>query len=104
MKKERKKERVKEFLDENNIRYVTPKNAGKKGHSDLFLPSFKICIKLQGDDDGLFYKTHHIGVHPNFIRDGETPKFVLEKVQNPINRIMLKKQAAFEKCKKKSLD
>lgn len=67
----------------------------------LFLPLFRIYIKLQGEDDELFYKTHHIGVHPIFIRDGETPKFVLEKVQNTIIKIMQKKQAAFEKRKKK---
>lgn len=35
MKNETKLNRVKEFLDGNNIKYVTPKNAGKKGHSDL---------------------------------------------------------------------
>lgn len=104
MKNETKLNKVKEFLDGNNIKYVTPKNAGKKGHSDLFLPSFRIYIKLQGDDDELFYKTHHIGVHPIFIRYGETPKFVLEKVQNTIIKIMQKKQAAFEKRKKKSLN
>lgn len=101
MKNETKLNRVKEFLDGNNIKYVTPKNAGKKGHSDLFLPLFRIYIKLQGEDDELFYKTHHIGVHPIFIRDGETPKFVLEKVQNTIIKIMQNKQAVFEKRKKK---
>ena len=90
MKNETKLNKVKEFLDGNNIKYVTPKNAGKKGHSDLFLPSFRIYIKLQSEDDELFYKTHHIGVHPIFIRDGETPKFVLEKVQNTIIKIMQK--------------
>lgn len=100
-KKERKLSRVKEFLDGNKIKYVTPKNSGKKGHSDLFLPLFRICIKLQGEDDELFYKTHHIGVHPIFIRDGETSKFVLEKVQNTIIKIMQKKQEVFEKRKKK---
>lgn len=103
-KKEIGLSRLKEFLDEKNIECVIPKNAGKKGHSDLFLPSFRIYIKLQGEDDELFYKTHHIGVHPIFIRDGETPEFVLEKVQNTIIRIMQKKQAAFEKCKTKSLN
>lgn len=101
MNNETKLNRVKEFLDGNNIKYVTPKNAGKKGHSDLVLPAFRICIKLQGEDDALFYKKHNIGVHPVFIRDEETPKFVIEKLQNTIIKVMQKKQEAFEKRKNK---
>lgn len=101
MKNETKLNRVKEFLDGNNIKYFTPKNSGKEGHSDLVLPSFRIYIKLQGEDDALFYENHHVGVHPIFIRDDETPKFVLEKVQNTIIKVMQKKQEAFEKRKKK---
>lgn len=97
MKNETKLEKVKKFLDENNIEYVIPKNAGEKGHSDLFLPSFRIFIKLHGEDDELFYKTHHVGVYPIFIRDDETPKFVLEKVQNTIIKSMQIKQARFIK-------
>lgn len=97
MKNETKLEKVKKFLDENNIEYVIPKNAGEKGHSDLFLPSFRIFIKLHGDDDELFYKKHHVGVWPIFIRDDETPKFVLEKVQNTIIKSMQIKQAILMK-------
>ena len=101
MKNETKLKKVKEFLDVNNIKYVTPKNAGKKGHSDLFLPLFRIYIKLQREDDALFYKKHHIGVYPVFIRNDETPKFVIEKLQNTIIKVMQKKQEAFEKRKNK---
>ena len=101
MKNETKLKKVKEFLDKNNIKYSVSKNAGKDGHSDLVLPDFRIYIKLQGEDDALFYETHHVGVHPIFIRDDETPKFVLEKVQNTIIKVMQKKQKAFEKRKKK---
>lgn len=101
MKNETKLKKVKEFLDKNNIKYSMSKNAGKAGHSDLVLPAFRIYIKLQGEDDALFYKNHHLAVHPIFIRDEETPKFVIEKVQNTIIKIMQKKQEAFEKRKKK---
>ena len=104
MKNETKLNRVKEFLDGNNIKYSVSKNAGKKGHSDLFLPAFRIYIKLQGEDDALFYETHHVGVHPIFIRDDETPKFVLEKVQNTIIKVMQKKQEAFEKRRAKKVE
>jgi len=103
MKNETKLKKVKEFLDENNIKYKTSKNTGKAGHSDLVLPSFRIFIKLQGEDDALFYENHHIGVYPIFVRDGETPKFVLEKVQNTIIKSMQAQQAAFaSKEQKKS--
>lgn len=101
MKNETKLKKVKEFLDKNNIKYSVSKNAGKDGHSDLILPAFRIYIKLQGEDDALFYKKHHIGVHPVFIRDEETPKFVIEKLQNSIIKVMQKKQEAFEKRKNK---
>lgn len=101
MKNETKLKKVKKFLDDNNIKYSVSKNAGKEGHSDLVLPAFRIYIKLQGEDDSLFYETHHVGVHPIFIRNDETPKFVLEKVQNTIIKVMQKKQEAFEKRKKK---
>lgn len=100
MKNETKLKKVREFLDENNIKYKTSKNAGKAGHSDLVLPSFRIFIKLQGEDDALFYENHHIGVYPIFVRDADAPKFVLEKVQNTIIKVMQLKQKHFEKSKK----
>lgn len=103
MKNETKLKKVKKFLDDNNIKYSVSKNAGKEGHSDLVLPAFRIYIKLQGEDDVLFYETHHVGVHPIFIRNEETPKFVLEKVQNTIIKVMQKKQEAFEKRKAKKV-
>lgn len=82
-------------------RYSVSKNAGKDGHRDLVLPAFRMYIKLQGENDALFYKKHHFGVHSVFIRDEETPKFVTEKLQNTIIKVMQKKQEAFEKRKKK---
>ena len=101
MNNETKLNRVKEFLDKNNIKYSISKNAGKDGHSDLVLPDFRIYIKLQREDDALFYKKHHMGVHPGIIRDEETQKCVIEKLQNTISKVMQKKQEAFEKRKKK---
>ena len=100
MKNETKLKKVVKFLDENGIKHVKSKNKGKAGHSDLVLPSFRIYIKLQGEDDALFHKKHHISVHPVFIRDSETPKFVIEKIQNTIIRVMQDKQKYFEKSKR----
>lgn len=103
MKNETKLEKVKKFLDENNIESFVPKRSGKRGHSNLVLPKFKIYIKIQGDDDQLFYERHFMGKHPIFVRDEDKPKFVLEKVQNTIIRIMRLQQKKFEKSKRESL-
>jgi len=99
MKNETKLKKVLKFLEENGIKYTESKNKGKAGHSDLVLPSFRIYIKLQGEDDALFYESHHIGVHPIFIRNDETPKFVLEKVQKTIVKCMQAQQAAYMRKK-----
>ncbi len=98
MKNETKLEKVKKFLDENNIEYRARKNR-KWGKSDLYLPAFGINIKLEGDDDSDFYKTTR-RFFPVFVRSADTPKFVLEKVQNTIIRSMQVKQAKLMKSKK----
>lgn len=97
MKNETKLKKVKAFLDENGIAYAVSCNRGKAGHSDLALPDYGIYIKLQGEDDELFYKYHHKGLWPVFIRDTDTPKFVLEKLQNTIIHIMQIRQRKYMK-------
>lgn len=88
MKNETKLLKLKSFLDDNNINYIVPKKAGRMGHSDLVLPVYRICIKMQGDDDEVFYQRHKVGRYPVFIRKEETPKFIIEKVQNTIIKAM----------------
>ena len=46
MKNETKLEKVKKFLDENNIKYSEPKHKGRKGHSDLVLSELCIFILI----------------------------------------------------------
>ena len=92
MKNERKLKSVKNFLDENNIKYVVPKKSGRVGHSTLILPAYKISIKLSDSDDQKYYEKRHRLFHIVFIRDEETAKFVLEKVQNTIIKTMKKMQ------------
>lgn len=93
MKNTTKLEKVKKFLDENGIKWHEPKKKGKRGHSDLVLPDFRIYIKVSGDEDQVFFEKHKDrNRYPVFIRDGETPKFVLEKVQNTIVKSMKRKQ------------
>lgn len=97
MKNETKLEKLKAFLDENGIGYTESYNKGKYGHSDLVLPKYMIFIKLQGEDDDSFYASHHVGVYPVFVRDIDTPRFVLRKVQNTIIRVMQLKQENYLK-------
>lgn len=91
MKNETKLERVKKFLDENNIPYSASKNRGERGHSDLVIWKFRIFVKISGDDDKEFYDSHKKR-YPVFIRDNETPKFVIEKIQSTIIKSMTRKQ------------
>ena len=98
MKNETKLERVKKFLDENNIEYKA-RNKHKWGKSDLYLPKFGVNIKIEGDDDVEFYKRYY-RFFPVFVRSTETPKFVIEKVQNTIIKSMQRQQARLMKTKK----
>lgn len=97
MKKETKLKKVKEFLRENNIKYTTSRHAGEPGHSDLVVWDYRMYIKMEGEDDALFYRWHKKGVFPVFIREKDTPKFVLEKVQNTIIKFLQREQAQYLK-------
>ena len=90
MKNETKLRKVIEFLKENNINYIERKK--RYGHSDVFLPDTRVAIKVDGNDRQRFYKTHRAMCFPVFIRDEDTPKFVLEKVQNTIILSMTRAQ------------
>lgn len=90
MKNETKLKKVIEFLKENNIKYRQRKK--QYGHSDVFLPDTKVAIKIDCEDRDRFYKTHKGRCYPVFIRDEDTPKFVLEKVQNTIILSMTRAQ------------
>lgn len=90
MKNETKLERVKRFLDENGTRYESRANGA--GHSDLWLPDLRIAIKMEGDDDALFFETHSKSCFPVFIRDADTLGFVREKLRNTIIKAMVHMQ------------
>lgn len=99
MKNETKLKKVIEFLKENNINYIERKK--RYGHSDVFLPDTKVAIKIDGEDRYHFYKTHKRRSYPVFIRDEDTLKFVLEKVQNTIVKSMMKEQELLMRKKQK---
>ena len=68
--------------------------------ADLFIGQYMIAVKIEGKDDTLFFNKHKRGKHPFFIRTSETPKFIIEKMQNLITRMMLIQQKHFMEQKK----
>ena len=100
MKNETKLKKVIALLEENNVKYRQHKNVWF-GHSDVFLPDTRVAIKIDGEDRKRFYETHKGKCYPVFIRDEDTPKFVLEKVQNTIVKSMMKEQELLMRKKQK---
>lgn len=97
MKNINKLERLKAYLKENNLAYTTPKNGHCAGHCDLYITAHRIAVRvmLEGeDDDQEFYQRHKVADYPVFIRTSDTPKFVIEKVQNTIIKSMVRHQRA----------
>lgn len=100
MKNETKLKKVIAFLEENNIKYRQHKNVWF-GHSDVFLPDTRVAIKIDGEDRKRFYETHKGKCYPVFIRDDESLKFILEKLQNTIVKSMMKEQKILMREKQK---
>lgn len=100
MKNETKLKKVIAFLEENNVKYRQHKNVWF-GHSDVFLPDTRVAIKIDGEDRKRFYETHKGKCYSVFIRDEDTPKFVLEKVRNTIVKSMMKEQELLMRKKQK---
>lgn len=94
-----KLEKVKLFLDENNIKYEEREK--RSGHSDLWLPSVRVAVKIDGKDSVEFYETHKRTCYPVFIRDEETADFIIEKLQATIIKSMMKQQQNLMRHKEK---
>jgi hypothetical protein len=97
MKNINKLERLKAYLKENNLAYTTPKDGHSVGYCDLYITAHRIAVKvtLEGEeDDQEFYQKHKVADYPVFIRMSDTPKFVIEKVQNTIIKSMVRHQKA----------
>ena len=84
MKNETKLKKLIQWLEENKIQYVLPTRK-QKGSSDLFIVEYLISVKIE----------HKRGRHPFFIRSSETPKFIIEKMQNLIISVMLAQQEQY---------
>lgn len=83
------------WLDENSIEYkANEKERGKHYRhkkSDLFIPKYVISVKIDDSRTQKWYKKH-LSRNPVIIRDADTPKFVIEKIQNTIVRVMQEQQ------------
>ena len=103
MKNETKLEKVKKFLDENGIEYRVREKRWF-GHSDLFIPKTRVAIMIEREknENDLFFKLHKKTCYPVYIREGETPKFVLEKVQNTILLSLQHQQEEFMRQQEKA--
>lgn len=54
MKNETKLKKLIQWLEENKIQYVLPTRK-QKGSSDLFIVEYLISVKIESDDDKLFF-------------------------------------------------
>lgn len=95
MKKETKLKKLMAWLSENNIEYRCPSeemsSAKRKKRSDLFIPQFIVSVKIDDNYTQKWYRTHY-NRNPVVIRDTDTPKFLIEKIQNTITRVMVNQQ------------
>lgn len=90
-------EQVKKFLTKNEIEFVVPKNAGLVGHSDIYIPKYRVCIRA-ADEDKIFFKRHKKAFYPIFIRTDEHAYFIYNKIRNTILRSMTTLQTAIMKA------
>lgn len=103
VKNETKLRKLQEWLDANNIKYETFEwrmRHARHGHSDLYIPEYCISVKIEDTDAQYFYRTHKRGRNPVFIRTTDTSKFVIEKVQTTIIRVMSERQKQYMKTNK----
>lgn len=85
MTKEEKLEVVKKFLEDKGIEYNLPKKDNPlchlyaKGH-------YNIAVHMSNEQDDDFFKKYRNNARPLFIRDEETSDFILEKMNNLIEK------------------
>lgn len=101
MTNEEKLEGLKAFLTENGIKFIENYKSGLHVLMDLKLPDYMIAVHLSDDKDDEFYHRTFRQYKPFFIRESETPDFIIEKMQNCITDIMVKRQKIYEKKQKK---
>ena len=84
MNNQEKLETLKVWLAENGRKYVENiEFAGQK--IDLFVKFPKVAVKVS-ESDSEFYKAIRYKASPFFIRESETPEFIIEKMGNCIKQ------------------
>lgn len=86
MEKETKLQKVIDYLKENNIEYIEHVNT--KAHSDVFLPSVRIALKIEGVDYEDFKKNHRGHCGWIIVNDDKTLKDLKVEVADTILEIM----------------
>ena len=93
---EKKLEVIKDFLTENNIKYVENYDHKKSGAQiPCYVPKHRIGIRI--GDDGEWFQKSRGKFYPIFIRDIDTKAKVLEKIQNTIIKSMTMHQNVLNK-------
>ena len=82
---------VVKFLNKEGIDFILrPENIRMK--SNLYIPKWKIGIKLEDENNERYFQTHKRCLSVIFIRENETIDFILEKLQNVIVQKMMAEQ------------
>jgi len=96
MTNKEKLDEVVKFLEKEDIDFILrPENVRMK--SNLYIPKWKIGMKLEGEDNERYFQTHKRYISTIFIRESEAVGFVLEKLQNVIVQKMMVSQRKFLK-------
>lgn len=93
--KEKLNEVVK-FLNKEGIGFILrPEDVKIK--SNLYIPKWKIGVKIEDENGERYFQSHKHYISIVFIRENETAKFILEKLQNVIVQKMLAAQRKYLK-------
>lgn len=93
--KEKLNEVVK-FLNKEEIDFILrPEDVKIK--SNLYIPKWKIGVKIEDENGERYFKSHKHYISIVFIRENETAKFILEKLQNVIIHKMMAAQRKYLK-------
>lgn len=91
MTNKEKLNKVVNFLNKEGIDFILrPENVRMK--SNLYIPKWKIGVKLEDEDNERYFQTHKRFISIVFIRESETSDFILEKLQNVIVQKMMAMQ------------
>lgn len=91
--------KVVKFLNKEGIDFKL-RPEGVKIKSNLYIPEWKIGLKIEDENSERYFQSHKRYISVIFIRENETAKFILEKLQNVIVQRML---AAHQKFIKKTI-